>query len=75
MHKPTPLYRLTLTAEAFGLVVAKSKPLSGKFAILRPDGKWDIGVTVATADTLFQMATEGENLSDTVIRLLNKEGV
>ena len=74
-QKPTPLFRLTLSAEAFALALTKSKPLAGKVAYSRPDGKWDVGVTPATADQLHQMAEPKENLSDTVLRILKKEGV
>jgi hypothetical protein len=45
----------------------------GKCLVLRGDGKWDVFVTTATADTLKQMAEPKENLSDTVVRLLTKK--
>jgi hypothetical protein len=73
--KPTPLFRLTLTVEAFALALAKSKPLAGKLARARPDGKWDVAISTTAADQLMTAATPGENLSNTVIRLLTKEGV
>jgi len=69
--KPTSLFRLTLSVEAFALALAKSKPLAGKVAYARPDGKWDVGVSPSAADQLMQMATPGENLSNTVVRLLS----
>lgn len=68
--KGLPLYRLTLSPEAFTLAIAKKSPIAGKFAAHRADGKWDVGVTLATADQLKQVANAGENLSDTVVRLL-----
>lgn len=74
--KLPPLFRLTLTAKAFALAKAHSKPLSGVAVVPRKDGKVDVAITLATANTLFQMAEPKENLSDTVIRLLSKkEGV
>jgi hypothetical protein len=69
--KPVPLFRLTLSVEAFTLALAKSKPLAGKVAYSRPDGRWDVGISVSAADQLMQMAEPKENLSDTVIRLLS----
>ncbi len=73
--KTAPLYRLTLSPEAFALAITRKSPAAGKCAFLRPDGKWDTMVTIACADLLKQVANEGENLSDTVIRTLTKESV
>jgi hypothetical protein len=70
--KPTPLFRLTLSAEAFVLAITKSKPLAGKAASARPDGKWDVFISVSAADQLMQMSEPKENLSDTVVRILSK---
>lgn len=67
------LYRLTLSAEAFALAVQRSKPVAGLVAFARTDGKWDVGVKMSTADTLKQQAEPGENLSDTVLRLLKEK--
>ena len=64
------MYRLTLAPEAFALALTRSKPVAGRMASLRPDGKWDVAVTAATADQLKQQAAPGENLSDTVMRIL-----
>lgn len=66
----TGLYRLTLTAEAFALAVAKSAPIAGFMAFARFDGKWDVMVSTATADTLNQQRLRGEHLTDVVVRLL-----
>ena len=63
-------YRLTLTAEAFSLAIAKSKPISGFMALPRLDGKWDVMVSPAVADTLKQQRQEGEHLTDVVSRIL-----
>jgi hypothetical protein len=64
------LYRLTLTAEAFALAVAKSKPIAGIMAFARKDGKWDVMVSPATADQLEQLKQDGEHKWDVVVRLL-----
>ena len=67
------LYRLTLTAEAFALAVAKSKPVAGCMAFHRTDGKWDVMVTTAVADQLNQLKEEGEHKWDVVVRLLKEK--
>lgn len=67
------LYRLTLAPEAFALAVQKSNAISGLCAFKRVDGKWDVGVTPATADLLKQEAEPGENLSNTVLRILKEK--
>lgn len=71
---PSGMYRLTLTAEAFALAVLKSKPIAGVAAASRPDGKWDVIVSMATANQLRQQGEPKENLSDVVVRLLKKGG-
>jgi hypothetical protein len=70
--KKAPLYRLTLTAEAFVLAVQRSKPIAGVSAVARVDGGWDVMVTMATADQLNQHRLEGEHLTDVVVRLLRQ---
>lgn len=67
------MYRLTLAHEVVALAIAAKSPIMGKCLVLRNDGKWDVFVTTATADTLKQMAESKENLSDTVVRLLTKK--
>jgi len=64
------MYRLTLTAQAFALVVLKSKPLSGYQAFARIDGKWDVMISPSAADQLQQQRMEGEHLTDVVERIL-----
>jgi hypothetical protein len=64
------LYRLTLTAEAFALAVAKGSPMAGYQAIARTDGKWDCVVSPSIGDQLEQMKEEGEHKWDVVVRLL-----
>jgi hypothetical protein len=71
-NKKAPLYRLTLTAEAFALAVLRSKPIAGVQAVARCDGKWDVMVSTATADQLNQNRLEGEHLTDVVVRLLKE---
>jgi hypothetical protein len=67
-----PKYRLTLSAEAFALAVGKKSPLAGEMAFHRPDGRWDIAISMAIAEQLVESALPKENLSDTVIRTLSK---
>jgi hypothetical protein len=73
VFKSLDFYRLTLSHEAVTLAIAAKSPIMGKCLVLRGDGKWDVFVTQATADTLKQMAETKENLSDTVVRLLTKK--
>jgi hypothetical protein len=73
LAKPS-LYRLTLSAHAFNLVV-RLKPASrlfGGVALNRPDGKIDIGISRCGLDQLQTLAKPGENLSDTLIRIWGK---
>lgn len=70
--KAPPLFRLTLTPEAFALVAERIKgPISPKLAIRRGDGKWDVGISMSMADQLMTAAFKGENLSDTVLRVMS----
>lgn len=63
-----PLYRLTLTAAAFG-VLAIYKPFKFKAAFERPDGKWNVAISMSLLDQLQTAALPKENLSDTVLRI------
>lgn len=65
-------YRLTLSPEAFALAVGKKSPLAGEVAFRRPDGKWNVAISMAIAEQLVESALPKENLSDTVIRTLSK---
>lgn len=70
---PAGVYRLTLSREAIGLAVTRNAaPILGVAKAIRPDGKVDVAIKAATANLLKQLATPGENLSDTVIRILKK---
>lgn len=64
------VYRLTLTASAFALAVAKGGPITGFAAFPRFDGKWDVMVSSATGDQLNQQRLDGEHLTDVVTRIL-----
>lgn len=66
-------YRLTLSAKAYTLARKREcKPLMGPW-VERADGKYDVAVSLATANLLKQLAEpQGENLSDTVMRVLKK---
>ena len=66
-------YRLTLTAQAFTLAIAKSKPIAGYMAYARIDGQWDVMVSLATANQLQQQRLDGEHLTDVVERLLKEK--
>jgi hypothetical protein len=68
---PPGMYRLTLTRESFAAVLANSEcGFSPKVAFQRPDGKWDCAISFALADQLKTAALAGENLSDTVLRVM-----
>lgn len=70
---PQGAYRLTLSKEAITLAVArKARPILGVAKRLRTDGKVDVAVKMSTVNLLKQLAMPGENLSDTVIRVLKK---
>lgn len=70
-QKP-PLYRLTLTKEALAAaVLGHSKSLfRPTMAIIRPDGRIDVGITHGLLDQLQTAALPKENLSDTVLRIM-----
>ena len=75
MKNPPPaMYLLTLSDKAFQLFIT-TMTKSGKFAILRPDGKWDVGISFNTLDQLKTAALPKENLSDTVVRLMSPKQV
>ena len=74
------ILRLTLSATAYQLAIARNaKPIVGfAAATKRPDGKIDVPVRAHAMNLLRQLAEPGENLSDTLIRVLSaskKEGV
>lgn len=65
------VYRLTLSREAVALAVArKARPILGVAKRVREDGGVDVAIRTSTANLLKQLAMPGENLSDTVIRIL-----
>jgi hypothetical protein len=68
---PAGFYRLTLSQKAMtAAVVRQSSPLIGCPTLRRPDGKFEVAIRPAVANLLKQLAEPGENLSDTVIRIL-----
>jgi len=71
---PQGSYRLTLSEEAVRIAVArKARPILGIALCIRPEGKIDVAIKASTANLLKQLADPpGENLSDTVIRILKK---
>lgn len=69
----TPMFRLTLTAEAFASALLRSKPMAGRMAVRRPDNKWDVMVTEITFNDIRKAAKPGENFSDTVVRLIKQK--
>lgn len=70
-QKQPPMYRLTLTAETFAAVV-KDGTIKVKIALMRIDGKWDIGISMTAKDQIETAALPGENWSDTVKRMVTK---
>jgi hypothetical protein len=66
------MYRLTLTPEAFALALMHSKPMAGRFAVRRPDNKWDVMITLVTQENIKAKAKPGENFSDTVVRTIKE---
>lgn len=79
MSKPLtkpPLYRLTLrpdALQAFSIVMATQKPPRMGVAVLRPDGKYDVGISQSLFDQLQTHARPKENLSDTMVRAAKGE--
>lgn len=65
------IYRLTLTAEVFALVVGTGK-LKPRIAMLRPDGKWNVGILMSVVDLITTEALPGENWNETVKRMVTK---
>lgn len=64
-------YPLTLTAQVFALVVAK--PIfKTPFAVCKPNGKWNVAITMSTKEQIETAALPGENWSDTVKRMVTK---
>jgi hypothetical protein len=72
--KAATISRLTLSSEAFSLAVGKKSKWAGFVANLRTDGKWDVCVLNSTMSLLKQIADPGENLSDTIVRILSTSG-
>ena len=69
--KVPALFRLTLAADVFSLVVAKDA-LNIHLAAKRADGRWDVMVNVSIVDMIQSAALPGENWSDTVQRMVTK---
>lgn len=64
-------YPLTLTPEVFALVVAQ--PIfKTRFAVCKPNGKWNVAITMSTKEQIETAALPGENWSDTVKRMVTK---
>lgn len=64
--------RLTLqpnALQAYMDLMASQKPPRVAFAVGRPDGKYDVPVSVALYDQLQTHAKPKENLSDTLVRV------
>lgn len=66
-----PVYRLTLTAEVFALVVSTAK-LKPRMAVLRQDGKWDCAIPLSVIDLIKTEALPDENWNDTIKRMATK---
>ncbi len=64
-QKP-PLYRLTVTHDAFSALLSMAKPVG---AMRRADGKFDVGISFSLLDQLKTAALPQENLSNTVLRI------
>jgi hypothetical protein len=77
MHKPKskPFYRLTLKPDALkAYATAAKRPFRG-IPISIKNGNADMAIAMSTADQLMTFAKPGENLSDTVLRILSKQKV
>jgi hypothetical protein len=75
LRKPEQ-YRLTLkpnAVHAFAQLMASQKPPRVGIGVSRPDGKYDVGISHALFDQLMTHSLPGENLSDTVVRVMSKE--
>jgi hypothetical protein len=70
------LYRLTLKSEAavvaFCQLLANQKPPRLGVGVSRPDGKYDVGISMSLLDQLQTASLPKENLSDTLLRIMAK---
>lgn len=72
MKKPRPVYRLTLKLTAVqALAKAPKKPFFFVPMGRHSDGGCDVAISISIADQLMTFAKSGENLSDTVLRILS----
>jgi hypothetical protein len=74
LTKP-PLYRLTLKADAvqaFLILMCNQKPARVGVGISRPDGRYDVGISMGLLDQLQTASLPKENLSDTLVRIVRK---
>jgi len=67
-----PLYRLTLSHEAFKLIQPRLKYLSLGY-LMRGD-RIDVPISMGLLDQLKTAALPRENLSDTIVRIHQKTG-
>lgn len=64
-------FPLTLTPDVFALIVAK--PIfKTPFAVCKPNGKWNVAISMGTREQIETAALPGENWSDTVKRMVTK---
>jgi hypothetical protein len=71
MKKPRAVFRLTLKLAAVqALAKAPKRPFFFVPIGHRSDGGADVAISVSMADQLMTFAKAGENLSDTVLRVL-----
>lgn len=68
-QKP-PLYRLTLSREAFFAAANAQRIFRPQLPFDRQDGKVDVAIPHSMLDQLQTAALPKENLSDTVLRIL-----
>lgn len=66
------VFRLTLQPSAYATAVSKGSRWAGFSALKRLDGRWDVFVPMSSINLLKQLANEGEDLSDAVLRILLK---
>lgn len=74
LTKPS-LYRLTLAPNAMAALAqwfVANKRGSSFLAVMRPDAKYDVAITHSMLDQLQTAALPKENLSDTVLRIMEK---
>lgn len=70
-----PLYKLTLKPDAvlaFSMLMARQTPPRVGVGISRPDGKCDVGISMALLDQLQTASLPKENLSDTLVRIIKQ---